>query len=138
MSPEPSGPRPGATFSAPSSTNGSRDIGRVKVQIIEEAARTAFGQEHSLCIFRPVCGDIPVLDTNGDLYSCDHYVDRPIGWASAPGTSLTDLPSAHPSGPSDGPSETFTAACRECAVLPMCNGECPRNRFVPRPTAGRT
>ena len=36
------------------------DIGRVKIQIFEEAARTAFGQEHSLCLFRPECGDIPV------------------------------------------------------------------------------
>ena len=51
------------------------DIGKVKVQVFEEAIRTAFNQEHSLCIFRPTCGDIPVLEHNGDFYSCDHYVD---------------------------------------------------------------
>jgi len=53
----------------------SQDVGRVKVQIFEEAARTAFGQEHSLCIFRPVCGDIPVVEHNGDFYTCDHFVN---------------------------------------------------------------
>ncbi|MDD5095039.1 MAG: radical SAM protein, partial [Dehalococcoidia bacterium] len=38
----------------------SQDIGRVKVQIFEEAIGTAFGQDHELCIFRKTCGDIPV------------------------------------------------------------------------------
>ncbi|MHA2393217.1 MAG: anaerobic sulfatase maturase, partial [Promethearchaeota archaeon] len=50
------------------------DIGKIKVQIFEEATRTAFNQEHSLCIFRPTCGDIPVIEHNGDFYSCDHFV----------------------------------------------------------------
>ncbi|GAF90965.1 unnamed protein product, partial [marine sediment metagenome] len=49
-----------------------QDIGRIKIQIFEEAARTAFGQDHSLCIFRPTCGDIPVIEHNGDFYACDH------------------------------------------------------------------
>lgn len=42
------------------------NIERNKVQIFEEATRTAFGQEHSLCLFRPVWGDIPVVEHNGD------------------------------------------------------------------------
>ena len=50
------------------------DIGKVKVQIFEEALRTAFRQEHTLCIFKPVCGGVPAVEMNGDLYSCDHYV----------------------------------------------------------------
>jgi uncharacterized protein len=51
------------------------DIGTVKVQIFEEAARTAFRQDHTLCIFKRECGGVPVLEHNGDFYSCDHYVD---------------------------------------------------------------
>ena len=53
----------------------SQDIGRVNVQIFEEAIRTAFGQDHGLCIFRKTCGDIPVIEHNGDFFSCDHFVD---------------------------------------------------------------
>ena len=45
------------------------DIGRTKVQIFEEATRTAFEREHSLCIFRETCGDIPVIEHNGDFFS---------------------------------------------------------------------
>jgi uncharacterized protein len=51
------------------------DIGTVKIQIFEEALRTAFGLEHSLCIFKPVCGRVPVVEHNGDFYSCDHFVN---------------------------------------------------------------
>ena len=53
----------------------AEDIGRIKVQIFEETARTAFGQEHALCIFRKTCGDIPVIEHNGDFFSCDHFVN---------------------------------------------------------------
>ncbi len=53
----------------------SKDIGKIKVQLIEEAARTAFKQQHTLCIFREECGGVPVVERNGDFLSCDHFVD---------------------------------------------------------------
>ena len=52
------------------------DIGRISIQIFEEAARTAFNREHTLCIFKVNCGGVPVIEHNGDFYSCDHYVDK--------------------------------------------------------------
>jgi uncharacterized protein len=114
-----------------------RDIGRVKIQIVEEAARTAFGQEHSLCIFRPVCGDIPVLERNGDLFSCDHYVDPAHRLGNVDETTLVDLlegPAQRAFGLSK--LESLPWACRTCEVLEMCHGECPKNRFVPAPDGG--
>ncbi len=53
-----------------------RDIGKIKIQVFEEAARTAFSQEHTLCIFKENCGGVPVLEHDGDFYTCDHYVDE--------------------------------------------------------------
>ncbi len=107
-----------------------RDIGRLKVQAIEEAARTAFGQEHSLCIFRPVCGDIPVIDRNGDFYSCDHYVDaehRLGNIRETPLTSLLESPAQRAFGKAK--QECLPRICLDCDVRQMCNGECPKNRF---------
>lgn len=110
------------------------DIGRIKIQIIEEAARTAFGQEHSLCLFRPVCGDVPVLERNGDIFSCDHYVDAAHRLGNIADVRLTDL--------LEGPTqrafgraklEALPSVCRMCEVLEMCNGECPKNRFAVSP-----
>ncbi len=112
----------------------SRDIGRVKIQIFEEAARTAFGQEHSLCIFRPVCGDIPVIEHNGDFFSCDHFVDADHRLGNIRDTPLLDLLES-PSQRAFGRAklERLPRACRTCEVLDLCNGECPKNRFIRTP-----
>jgi uncharacterized protein len=110
------------------------DIGRIKVQIIEEAARVAFYQEHSLCIFRPVCGGVPVLEHNGDLYSCDHSVDdahRLGNIAATPLGEMIDGPEQRAFG--QAKLSTLPRLCRECEVRDMCNGECPKNRFVRTP-----
>jgi len=111
-----------------------RDIGRIKVQVFEEAARTAFGQEHSLCIFRPVCGDVPVVERNGDFYSCDHYVDPGHRLGNIREIPLVDL-IEHPVQRAFGlaKSDTLPGCCRTCEVRAMCNGECPKNRFVRTP-----
>jgi len=111
-----------------------RDVGRVKVQIFEEATRTAFNQEHSLCIFRPTCGDIPVVEHNGDFYSCDHYVDiehRLGNITETPLVELLESPAQRAFG--EVKLETLPRYCRECEVRAMCNGECPKNRFIRTP-----
>jgi uncharacterized protein len=109
----------------------SGDIGRIKVQIFEEAARTAFGQDHSLCIFRPVCGDVPVVEHNGDFYSCDHFVDAEHCLGNIRETALVELlesPAQRAFG--QAKLETLPRACLACEVRAMCNGECPKNRFL--------
>ncbi len=111
-----------------------KDIGRIKVQIFEEAARTAFGLEHSLCIFRPVCGDIPVLELNGDFYPCDHFVDEEHRLGNIRETPLVELLES-PGRKAFGKAKkvTLPQACRDCEVLEMCHGECPKNRFILTP-----
>ena len=112
----------------------ARDIGRIKVQIFEEAVRAAFGQEHSLCLFRPVCGEIPVLERNGDLFSCDHYVDETHRLGNIRETPLADLLES-PAQLAFGRAkrDSLPSDCRACRVLDMCHGECPKNRFAPTP-----
>jgi len=110
------------------------DIGRVRVQIFEEATRTAFNREHSLCIFRPTCGDIPVVEHNGDFYSCDHYVDVEHCLGNITETPLVELlenPEQRAFG--EAKMDALPRYCRECGVRDMCNGECPKNRFITTP-----
>jgi uncharacterized protein len=112
----------------------NQDIGRTKVQIFEEATRTAFNQEHSLCIFRPTCGDIPVIEHNGDFYSCDHFVDVEHCLGNIQHTPLVELlesPAQRAFG--NAKLETLPRYCQECEVRVMCNGECPKNRFLQTP-----
>ena len=110
------------------------DIGAVKVQVFEEALRTAFGQEHSLCIFRPTCGDIPVLEHNGDFYSCDHFVDGNHLLGNLRDNSLIELiEDPRLRGFGEAKLEGLPRLCRECLVRDMCNGECPKNRLGTTP-----
>ena len=110
------------------------DIGKIKVQIFEEATRAAFNQEHSLCIFRPICGDIPIVEHNGDFYSCDHFVDVEHCLGNISETPLVELLES-PLQRAFGKAklETLPHYCRECRVRSMCNGGCPKNRFLETP-----
>jgi uncharacterized protein len=111
-----------------------KDIGKIKIQIFEEAARTAFKQEHTLCIFKKNCGGVPVVEHNGDFYSCDHFVneDHRLGNISEhPLEYYLDSPEQKRFG--EAKSLTLPRYCLECEVKEMCNGECPKNRFINSP-----
>lgn len=105
-------------------------IGKIKIQIFEEATRTAFDQEHSLCIFRPTCGDIPIIEHNGDFYSCDHYVDVEHRLGNITETSFVELLES-PTQKRFGQDKLLylPSFCITCEVRAMCNGGCPKNRF---------
>ncbi|MEE4261827.1 MAG: anaerobic sulfatase maturase [Desulfobacteraceae bacterium] len=111
-----------------------RDIGQVKVQIFEEVSRTAFGQEQRLCIFRKICGDIPVIEHNGDFYACDHFVDNGHLWGNIAATPLVEmLEGKQQRAFGQAKQDTLPRYCRSCDVLNLCNGECPKNRFIQTP-----
>ncbi len=112
----------------------AEDIGRIKVQIFEETARTAFGQEHALCIFRKTCGDIPVIEHNGDFFSCDHFVNPEYRLGNIQETPLVDLlesPAQRAFGQAKW--DTLPRFCRNCEVLNMCHGGCPKDRILRTP-----
>ena len=111
-----------------------QDVGRIAVQIFEEATRPARRMDHSLCIFRRTCGDIPVVEHNGDFYCCDHYVDPPHRLGNIKQTRLVELlesPAQRAFG--QAKLDTLPRYCRTCEVRAMCNGGCPKDRFIRTP-----
>lgn len=111
-----------------------RDIGKIKIQIFEEALRSAFKQDHTLCIFKPVCGAVPVVEQNGDFYSCDHYVDESHRIGNIRESSLREL-LGNARQKTFGLSKlALPQCCLDCEVREMCNGECPKNRFMHTPS----
>ena len=111
-----------------------QDIGSIIVQSFEEAARPAYGLDHSLCIFRPTCGDVPVVEHNGDFYQCDHFVtpERRLGnIRETPLLELLESPAQHAFGRAK--QEALPRTCRECDVRAMCNGGCPKDRIIRTP-----
>jgi uncharacterized protein len=110
------------------------DIGTVKIQIFEEALRTAFDLEHTICIFKKTCGNVPVVEHNGDFYSCDHYVDPDHLLGNIRETSLVELLES-PKQIAFGKTKlnSLPGFCMECEVRAMCNGACPKDRFIQTP-----
>jgi len=107
------------------------DIGRVEVQNFEEACRPARGVEHALCTVRPTCGDIPVVEHNGDVYSCDHFVDQRHRLGNIVDTPLVEmLESAEQRAFGDAKLKTLPRVCQVCDVRALCHGGCPKDRFI--------
>ena len=110
------------------------DIGRIIVQSFEEAARPALGLDHSLCVFRPTCGDIPIVEHNGDFYSCDHFVtpEHRLGnIRETPLLQLLESPAQQAFGRAK--QEALPSYCQQCDVRTMCNGGCPKDRIIRTP-----
>jgi uncharacterized protein len=110
-----------------------RDVGKVFVQTFDVALGSWVGQ-HNLCIFSPTCGDAVALEHNGDLYSCDHYVEPEYRLGNIRETPIDALV-ASPRQRAFGQHklDSLPKYCRECSVLFACYGECPRNRFILAP-----
>jgi uncharacterized protein len=112
----------------------ARDVGRIMVQSFDEAARPLLGLEHSLCVFRETCGQIPVLEHNGDLFPCDHFVDREHRLGNIRETPLRQLlENEAQQNFGEAKRNSLPRYCRECEVLAMCNGGCPKYRFIQTP-----
>jgi len=103
------------------------------VQTFDVALGSWLGQ-HNLCIFSPTCGDALALEHNGDLYSCDHYVEPDYRLGNIQETPMRELvDSQQQRAFGEHKLSSLPKYCLECEVLFACYGECPRNRFITTP-----
>jgi uncharacterized protein len=111
-----------------------QDVGRVYVQMFDAALASWMGLPPTLCIFGETCGNAVALEHNGDLYSCDHFVEPEHLLGNIMTTHMVELvasPKQRAFG--DAKRDTLPRYCRECDVRFACNGECPKNRFILTP-----
>jgi uncharacterized protein len=111
-----------------------RDGGKMFIQTFEATARSWLGLPPGMCIFSPTCGHGVALEHNGDLYSCDHFVEPDYLLGNIEQTHMVDLVgSDFQSKFGRDKLETLPKYCRECEVRFACHGECPKNRFLMTP-----
>jgi uncharacterized protein len=111
-----------------------RDVGTVFVQMFDAALASWVGAPAGLCIFAETCGSAVALEHNGDVYSCDHFVEPKYllgNVADAPIVDLVTSPAQREFG--NAKRDTLPKYCRECPVRFACHGECPKNRFIATP-----
>jgi uncharacterized protein len=110
------------------------DVGKVYVQHFDSALANWVGVPGAVCIFAETCGQALALEHNGDLYSCDHFVEPAYKLGNIRETHLIQLLSS-PQQIKFGQDKknTLPRYCRECEVRFACHGECPKNRFIKTP-----
>jgi uncharacterized protein len=110
------------------------DVGEMFVQHFDTALAAWVGHPPGLCTFAPTCGAAVALEHNGDLYSCDHFVEPDHYLGNITATPLAELVgSAQQQRFGQDKRTTLPRFCRECPVRFACHGGCPRNRFVATP-----
>jgi len=110
------------------------DVGRVYVQLFDTALGLWTGHPSPLCVYAQRCGRAMVLEHNGDLYSCDHYVYPGYRLGNIMDTPLADLaalPFQKAFG--DAKADGLPGRCRDCRFLFACRGGCPKHRFLRTP-----
>jgi len=110
-----------------------RDVGKVFVQMFDVALGSWVGQ-HNLCVFSPTCGNALVLEHNGDLYSCDHFVEPDYLLGNIQETHMIELIASDRQRQfGKHKLESLPHYCQECEVRFACHGGCPRERFIETP-----
>ncbi len=105
-----------------------KGVGKMVIQTFDEALRPLVGVPHALCVHRPECGDVPVLEHDGGFYACDHFVDPEHLWGNLHNIPLSDL-AADPRQVAFGQAKNaLPPVCRSCEVLEFCHGGCPKDR----------
>jgi len=110
------------------------DIGEVYVQTFDVALASWHGEPPGLCIFSETCGLALALEHNGDVYSCDHYVEPDFLLGNITETPLGELVASDKQRAfGQAKRDTLPQYCLDCDVRFACHGGCPRNRFTQTP-----
>ena len=92
------------------------------------------GQRPGLCIFEETCGTALALEHNGDVYSCDHFVEPGYLLGNMNVVPLeTIVVSDAQRQFGQAKRDTLPRYCLECPVRFICNGGCPKDRFIETP-----
>lgn len=107
------------------------DVGEVFVQIFDSTLARWMGVQPGVCSMSDVCGHAGIVDYNGDVYSCDHFVFPQHRLGNIHTSSIIDM-MASPAQQAFGAAKrgSLPKQCRECRFSSICNGECPKNRFA--------
>jgi len=111
-----------------------RDVGTVFVQIFDAALAAWAGESPGLCSLEETCGTSLVLEHNGDIYSCDHFVEPGYHLGNIGSGDLAGLVTSEKQARFGlAKRDSLPRYCQECQVKFVCNGGCPRNWIVPTP-----
>ena len=111
-----------------------RDVGKVYVQIFDVSLGSWVGEPPALCVFSPTCGNALALEHNGDLYSCDHFVEPECLLGNIMETPMAELVTSDKQRQfGQDKLDKLPRYCQECEMRFACHGGCPKNRLIETP-----
>ena len=107
------------------------DVGNYFVQIFDATLAGWCSMRPGVCTMCETCGDSLVVERNGDVYSCDHFVYPEFRLGNVTSDDLRNLyKSRRHFDFSISKRENLPLECRRCSYLRLCRGECPKHRFT--------
>ena len=107
------------------------DVGKYFLQIIAATLANWKGTQPGVCTMAPTCGHAGVMEFNGDVYACDHFVFPEFKLGNIYEKSLIEMMYGDKQSRFGlQKRDALPAQCKACKYLFACNGECPKNRFL--------
>lgn len=107
------------------------DVGDYYIQLFDATLANWVGQVPGVCTMAEECGHAGVMEYNGDVYSCDHFVFPEYRLGNLGERSLYELMNSEKQKEfAKNKKKRLPQQCLECEFLFACHGECPKNRFV--------
>ncbi|MDO4164041.1 MAG: anaerobic sulfatase-maturation protein [Bacteroides sp.] len=106
------------------------DVGQYYVQLFDATLANWVGEQPGICTLAKTCGHAGVMEFNGDVYTCDHFVFPQYKLGNIHTQTLVEMMySKKQQDFGQAKQSTLPTQCKECPYLFACNGECPKNRF---------
>lgn len=106
------------------------DVGQIFVQLFDATLAKYLGTSPGICIFNDTCGDNLIVEHNGDVYVCDHFVYQEFKLGNLKQNSMDDiLNSKVRSEFGLSKRNALPKECSDCKFGFACTGECPKHRF---------
>lgn len=107
------------------------DVGKYFIQLFDATLANWVGQQPGVCTMARTCGHAGVMEYNGDVYSCDHFVFPEYKLGNIRTHTLVEM--MYGERQQQFGMDKYAklpAQCKNCEFLFACNGECPKNRFA--------
>jgi uncharacterized protein len=107
------------------------DVGRIQIGDFEQVLINWQGIGSTTCVYKQICGRALALEHNGDLYACDHFVDPAHKLGNIHESTIFEMAKSRQQE-EFGRAKTvcLPSVCRNCGVRFLCNGGCPKDRFL--------
>lgn len=107
------------------------DVGEYFIQIFDSTLANWIGEQPGVCSMAKTCGHAGVIEFNGDVYSCDHFVFPEYKLGNIYQKTLVEMMySDRQLEFGQMKQKSLPGQCKECEFLFACNGDCPKNRFA--------